>query len=106
MIGQDEKYGIKKQIGLIAQDLEKIYPEVVITDNKSGLKSVSYDHLIAPLIEAFKSFYGDFKSVVARVINYEAENAQIKIKIAKLETENIAIKQALCELGKKSFCSK
>jgi hypothetical protein len=41
------------QIGLIAQDVEAIIPEVVLTD-KDGFKSVTYDKLTAVLIEAVK----------------------------------------------------
>ena len=42
-----------KQVGLIAQDVEKVVPEVVNTD-KEGYKSLSYDKLTAVLIEAVK----------------------------------------------------
>jgi hypothetical protein len=42
-----------KQVGLIAQDVEKVVPEVVNTD-KEGYKSLSYDKLTAVLIEAMK----------------------------------------------------
>lgn len=44
----------KKNIGLIAQDVEKVYPELVNTDPETGLKSVQYGNLVAPLIEAVK----------------------------------------------------
>ncbi|AZZ36612.1 hypothetical protein CIK05_07355 [Bdellovibrio sp. qaytius] len=50
-------YGDKHQIGFIAQDLEKVYPEVVYTDKDSGIKTVSYQHLIAPMVEALKVIY-------------------------------------------------
>ena len=40
-------------VGLIAQDVEKVFPELVSTDNE-GLKSVEYGNLVAPLIEAIK----------------------------------------------------
>ena len=43
----------KNQIGVIAQDIEKIIPEVVYTDEK-GMKSVAYQNLTAVLIEAVK----------------------------------------------------
>lgn len=43
-------------IGLIAQEVEKIFPEIVTTDSK-GLKSVSYSKLVAPLIEAIKELH-------------------------------------------------
>lgn len=44
----------KKDIGLIAQEVEKVYPEVVATDSTTGLKSVEYANLVAPMIEAMK----------------------------------------------------
>jgi hypothetical protein len=40
-------------IGVIAQDIEKVLPEVVTT-NKNGLKSVSYGNIVGVLIEAIK----------------------------------------------------
>ena len=39
----------KPSMGVIAQDLEKIYPQLV-AENPQGLKMVSYEGLIAPLI--------------------------------------------------------
>jgi hypothetical protein len=42
-----------EQIGLIAQDLEKILPELVTT-GPDGYKSVSYEKLTPVLIEAVK----------------------------------------------------
>ncbi|MBU4022949.1 tail fiber domain-containing protein [Patescibacteria group bacterium] len=43
----------KASIGLISQDVEKIFPEIISTDEE-GLKSIEYAKLIAPLIEAMK----------------------------------------------------
>ena len=43
----------KPEIGLIAQEVEKVLPGVVITD-KDGFKSVEYSKLVAVLIEAVK----------------------------------------------------
>ena len=42
-----------KEIGLIAQDVESVVPEVVLTDAE-GYKSITYDKLTAVLIEAVK----------------------------------------------------
>ena len=47
-IGED-----KKSIGVIAQEIEKILPEVVRTDDK-GMKSVAYGNIVGVLIEAVK----------------------------------------------------
>ena len=43
-----------KHIGVIAQELEKEYPELVVGDEKTGYKAVAYDKLTAVLIEAVK----------------------------------------------------
>jgi Chaperone of endosialidase len=41
-------------IGLIAQDVEKIIPEIVGTDTLTGIKSINYPVLVAHLIEYVK----------------------------------------------------
>ena len=43
----------EKQIGFIAQEMEKIYPELVITQ-PDGYKSVDYSKLTPVLVEAIK----------------------------------------------------
>ena len=42
-----------EQVGLIAQEVEQIYPELV--GNVNGIKAVQYSNLVAPLIEAVKA---------------------------------------------------
>ncbi|MCF7846350.1 MAG: tail fiber domain-containing protein [Candidatus Peribacteraceae bacterium] len=44
----------RADIGLIAQEVEQVLPEIVHTDSETGLKSVEYGNLVAPLIEAVK----------------------------------------------------
>lgn len=45
----------KKQIGFIAQDVEKIIPEVVFTDDsEEQYKSISYGNITALIVEALK----------------------------------------------------
>ena len=46
--------GDGKHIGVIAQELEKEYPELVVGDKETGYKAVAYDKLTAVLIEAVK----------------------------------------------------
>lgn len=43
----------QKDLGVIAQEIEKVLPELVSTDSE-GVKAVQYTSLIAPLIEAVK----------------------------------------------------
>ena len=40
-------------LGVIAQEIEHVLPEVV-SQNNNGSKTVSYNHIIAVLIEAIK----------------------------------------------------
>ena len=49
----EKQFTDEKQVGLIAQELEKIYPELVHTD-VNGYKTVDYSHITPILIEAIK----------------------------------------------------
>jgi hypothetical protein len=72
-----------RQIGLIAQDVEKVFPEAVKNDS-DGMKSVNYPVLVAPLIEAVKELH--------------RENS-------RLETENKNIKAWICQRDSSAvFC--
>lgn len=53
MNNQEGQISDKKQFGFIAQDIEKVFPELVSTD-ENGYLSVDYQGLIPVLIEALK----------------------------------------------------
>jgi len=54
----------KFEIGVIAQEVERVVPEVVITDeSKYGYKSVSYGNLVGLLIEAVKELSAEVKKL-------------------------------------------
>jgi hypothetical protein len=50
----DMKFSDQTQVGLIAQDVEKIFPQLVFTDDK-GYKAVDYVKLIPLLVEGLKA---------------------------------------------------
>lgn len=56
----------KKSVGLIAQEVEKVYPELVTTV-PDGYKSVEYGNLVAPLIEAVKAQQRHIEALEARI---------------------------------------
>jgi len=56
----------KHQIGVIAQEVEKILPDVVHT-NEEGMKSVAYGNLTAVLIEAIKELKGEISELRAEL---------------------------------------
>ena len=47
------EFGDERQIGFSAQEVEKLFPEVVTTD-ANGYKSVDYGRLTPVLVEAIK----------------------------------------------------
>lgn len=65
----------ESSVGVLAQEVEKVLPNAVFTDEKTGLKSVDYDQLIAPMIEAIKEL--------------KAENEEIKTELKLLKDEKI-----------------
>ncbi|OFY86554.1 MAG: hypothetical protein A3F72_08725 [Bacteroidetes bacterium RIFCSPLOWO2_12_FULL_35_15] len=70
----------EKQIGFIAQEVEKIVPEIVYTDSK-GFKSIDYSRLTPVLIEAIKELN-------TKVESLEKEIAETKLQNKKLEELN------------------
>jgi|GEM_PF-1832758 len=60
-------------IGLIAQDVEKIFPEAVSTDKNSGLKSVDYGKIVAPLIEAVKEQQREISELKSQISGLESK---------------------------------
>ncbi|UCD38421.1 MAG: tail fiber domain-containing protein, partial [Fidelibacterota bacterium] len=56
----------KNEIGVIAQEIERIYPELV-TESKLGYKGVDYSKLTAVLIEAVKELKAEKDALEARV---------------------------------------
>ena len=54
----------KENIGVIAQEVEKILPEIVLTaDDEMGTKSVDYSRITAVLIEAVKELSARVKEL-------------------------------------------
>ncbi|RYE19686.1 MAG: hypothetical protein EOP51_19400 [Sphingobacteriales bacterium] len=78
----EQNFSDKKQLGFIAQDLEKIYPEMVFTDSK-GYKSVDYARLTPVLVEAVKE------------LSVKNDNQQAQID--ELKKEMLELKQLMKE---------
>lgn len=102
--GEDKK----RKIGLKAQEVEKVFPEAV-SKGGDGYLSVSYDHLIAPVISAIKELYymvvGTQKDVKDLKMEVSRSIASDKEEIERLKAENKAMKDYLCQKDKKApFC--
>ena len=79
-----EKLGNQREMGMIAQEVEKVIPEVVGT-NGTGMKSLDYPKLVAVLVEAIKELDKQRKS----------DNAALLRKIEKQEREIDELKSAI-----------
>lgn len=59
--------GTDKQIGVIAQEVEAVLPELVVQSAHEGYKTVKYDKLTALLIEAVKDLSAKVKTLEAQL---------------------------------------
>jgi len=82
-----KKEGMEKgtQLGLIAQEVEKVIPEVVSTD-KEGFKSIQYSVLVAVLIEAVKEQQQTIKNQQTKYDEVSAQIEQLKAEFKKIES--------------------
>lgn len=93
-----KKFSADKQIGVIAQEVQKVYPEAV-QKGPDGFLAVSYTMLLAPVIEAIKELNELFKaqststereiaSVVEENKAKDMEIAELKVRVRKAELDN------------------
>lgn len=71
-------------MGLIAQEVEGIYPNIVKTDDE-GFKSVQYGSMIAPIIEAMRALNTHLESVESQYTSNQATLADLTYRVCVLE---------------------
>jgi len=82
----DKHFPEGEQVGFIAQEIEKVYPQVVLTD-KEGHKSVDYSKLTPVLVEAIKEQQKIIEELQKVIQQLQEENSQIKQANAQLSAE-------------------
>lgn len=75
------------QVGVIAQELEEVFPELVSEDDQ-GYKSVDYRYLVAPLIEAVKELKQQNEAQKKEIEKQQAVNKDIITRLMALESKN------------------
>ncbi|QDK36735.1 tail fiber domain-containing protein [Bdellovibrio sp. NC01] len=101
---KDPKRDPDLQIGLIAQEVEKVYPEVVKTD-KQGIKAVNYSFLVGPIINAIKELYARWIDDHKELETQKREIASLKSTLAEKDQEIQAIKEFMCKKDSSAaFC--
>ena len=87
----EEQYGSQTQLGVIAQEIEKIVPEVVTTGS-DGVKRVKYTDLIPLVIEAMQEQNAELESLKADSIQLKARADQAETLAAQLKAESAQLK--------------
>ena len=82
-----QNFGDGKQIGFVAQEIEKIFPYLVMT-SPDGYKAVNYTGVIPVLVEAVKTLN-------ARTIIQQKQNDALKLENAELRARLDRIEAAL-----------
>jgi hypothetical protein len=94
--------GEKQEVGVIAQEVEKVFPQAVSEDKYTGIKSVAYSMLIGPIINAIKELH---KIVEEQRQLWTADHADIEKLItdsAHLRTKIDAQQQQIDQLVKQN----
>ena len=73
-----------QKIGLLAQDIEKVFPELISESN--GVKSVNYQGLVPVLINALKEQDNKMNAQEAKLNKQQAEIDELKAIVTKLIT--------------------
>ena len=83
----------KKKIGLLAQDIEKVFPELVTETN--DIKSVNYQGLVPVLINAMK----EQQDEIERLKKQDEINKQQETKLNKQQQEIDELKAMVKQLA-------
>ena len=100
----DDETG-RTEYGVMAQEIEKIFPELVKTANdEMGTKSVNYMGLIAPMIEATKSLKAENNELRAELASLKSGQDEMQATLASL-TDQVELlnKAAVNDVNKASI---
>jgi hypothetical protein len=73
------------QIGVIAQEVERVFPEAVGTGN-NGVKNVNYNALVGPLIEAVKELHRELKAQQDTMKDQQEEIDGLRERLSSIDT--------------------
>ena len=93
-----EKYGSKEDMGLIAQEVETVFPRLISDspdpegaekENEDGtpMKMMNYNGLFAVTVEAIKELKSKIETLEGESIKLKEENAALRERVTNLEGE-------------------
>jgi len=77
------EYGLR--YGFVAQEFEKVIPELVFTNETDGYKGINYAEVSAVLVEAVKELKAENDILKSKNENLESENKRINDRLEKIE---------------------
>lgn len=82
---EKERFFNKQHVGFIAQELEQVFPQVVVTDtkNENQIKSVSYGELSSVALQGVKELYIELLQMKKEIKQLQDENKKLKANLNK-----------------------
>lgn len=72
-------------VGLIAQEVEKVFPELVKVNKDTWMKWVEYQNMVALLIEWIKELWNRIDGLYNKYLDQQAQIDALELRIKKLE---------------------
>ncbi len=91
-VWKDKERDNRVQMGLVAQEVEKVVPEVV-SSGADGKKTVAYTQLIGLLIESIKDLNAENDAIKDEYANIKNDNIFLKSENEQLVQELLALKE-------------
>jgi len=92
-------YKVRADVGLIAQEVEAVLPELVKeTKSLGGMKAVNYSQLVAVVIEGVKELANQIADIVKDIFSLKEKVGELESRVERLEQDNQAMRLQLCEL--------
>jgi len=92
---KDKSVSARRQVGVIAQEVKAVFPDLVLQNPHTGFYSVNYEGLIPPLIESTKELYG-LCAMSGKQVDQLAQQIQSHDRrISSLEKEVKSLKRQL-----------
>ena len=89
------------QYGLIAEEVDKVYPELVIRDKEGKIQGVRYDELAPMLLNEMQKQQSTIAAQTSEIHVLEAQNAETRKQLAELTDLKKELNAALRELKSK-----
>ena len=82
-----------RQMGLIAQEVEQVAPELVMSPEGDGFKAIKYGNAIALVIEAMKEQQALIGGQQDEIERLRSENGDMRAKLVRMEKRLVALEK-------------